>query len=308
MPALATHVLQSGKCLEKIKPEIEEKEIEVNEDFADFLGASAIAHDTLGLLLGTGYDRCFVNAHEKNTDAFFLAMIDFIKENDLRNNADAMAFLYGQIMHYALDTKTHPLIYYMTQCHPAKYLVSALDAHTLFEAWIDAEKEKEEKEKAEKEGKAFDPKFPFRKKVGEGAIDSLIDAVYEKVYAQKKAAFGYRCGIKIWKFYQFHLRSRMLNHVKGYYPDFEGMLNPEGAPFQHPVTGDYLDTTFQQSYDASIDLACELIMAVNANIYDHAGNEDLLKKGFGNSYDTGLAWDDPRPKQYFKQYPGHKGS
>ena len=302
MPALGTHVLHSGKCLEKIKPELEQYGMEVNEGFADFVGASAIAHDTLALLLGTGYDRCFVDAHEKNTDAFFLAMIDFIRENGLRENPDAMAFLYGHIMHYALDTQTHPLIYYMSERHPAKYLVSALGAHTLFEAWVDTEKEKEEKAKAEAVGTVFDSKFPFRKKVSDGTINALIDAVYEKVHGQKKAAAGYRHGIKIWEFYQFHMRSAMLKHVKAYFPDFSEMLNPRGDSFRNPVSGDDLDATFQQSYDQSVDLACELIAAVNANLYHGAGNEDLLKKAFGNSYDTGLPWDDPRPKQYFKQY------
>lgn len=294
MPALATHVLQSRKCLEKIKPEIEKHGIEVNEDFAGFLGASAIAHDTLGLLLGTAYDRCFVDAHEKSTDAFFLAMIAYIKAHDLRQDAHAMAFLYGQIMHYALDTCTHPLIYYMTQRHPAKFLVSALGAHTLFEAWVDTEKEKE--------AQVTDRKFSFRTTVGGGGIDPLIDAVYEKVYGLKKAAAGYRRGIKIWEFYQLHLRSAMLKHVRNYLPDFQKMLNPDGEKFPHPVSGDILETTFQEAYDRSIDLACALILAVNANIYDDADNEDLLKKSFGNSYDTGLAWDDPRRKQYFKQY------
>jgi len=294
MPALGTHVLHSGNCLEKIKPEIEQYGMEVNADFADFVGASAIAHDTLALLPGGGYMQCFADAHEKNTDAFFLAMIDFIRENDLRENADAMAFLYGHIMHYALDTSTHPLIYYMSERHPAKFLVSALSAHMLFEAWVDTQREKAEPD--------FDPKLPFRKRVGEGSINGLIDYAYETAHGLKKAAAGYRRGIKIWEFYQFHLRRTMLSFMKKYFGDFAAMLNPGGETFQHPVTGDDLNATFQQSYDQSLDLACELIAAVNANLYHGAGNEDLLKKAFSNSYDTGVAWDDPRPKQYFKQY------
>jgi len=302
MPALATHALQSRECLTKLIAEIESRGLEVNQDFIEFTGASAIAHDTLALLLGTSYNPCFVKAHETNTDAFFLTMIDYIKENNLRDNANAMAFLYGQIMHYALDISTHPLIYYMTQLHPAKCLVSALDAHLLFESWVDAEKEKEAQKQAQAEGKPFDPKFPFRKRVGAGGIDSLIDTVYEKAYGQKKAAAGYKHGIKIWKFYRFHLRSFMLNYVKKYHSDFAEMLNPGGEEFRHPVEGHTLNATFRESYGASIDLACELVAAVNANIFEGAGNGDALKKAFGNSYDTGIAWDDPRPKQYFKEY------
>ncbi|MCL2299510.1 MAG: zinc dependent phospholipase C family protein [Firmicutes bacterium] len=293
MPALVTHAIHSGECLEKIKPELEKRGLEVNGEFADFVGASAISHDTMALLLGTGYYRCFVNAHEKNTDAFFLALIGFIKENGLQGNANAMAYLYGMIMHYALDIEAHPLIYYMTQRHPAKCLVSALDAHLLFESWIDAEKEKELQ---------INPQFPFRKRVGAGGIDALIDAAYETVYGLKKAAAGYKSGVKIWKFYRFHFRSFMLNKVKQYFPDFEEMLNPRGEPFQHPVTGETMSASFRQAYDNAIGRACELILAVNANIFDGADNGDELKQAFGNSYDTGIAWDDPRPKQFFKEY------
>jgi len=301
MPALGTHAIQSGDCLRKVKSEIERRGIEVDGAFADFVAASAVSHDSLALLFGTAYDRCFVTAHEKNTDAFFLALIAYIKENSLRGNANAMAYLYGMVMHYALDTCAHPLVYYMTELHPAKF-TSALGAHALFETWVDTEKEKEEKARAEQEGKAYKPNLPYRRSVGKGGIDALVDAVYEGVYGLKKAARGYRGGIKLWHAYQLLLRSAMLKHVKGYVPDFEAMLNPDGGQFRHPVTGDALTTTFQQAYDASIDLACELIASVNANIFDGADNGDLLKKAFGNSYDTGVAWDDPRSRQYFKEY------
>ena len=90
MPALGTHVLQARECLKQLKPEIELDR--------DFLGASAISHDTLALLPGA-YSRCFTEAHEKKTDDYFLALIDYIKKENLRENANAMAFLYGQIMH-----------------------------------------------------------------------------------------------------------------------------------------------------------------------------------------------------------------
>ena|GEM_PF-1947968 len=303
MPALSTHVLHSRDCLEKLKPEIEKNGIAVNDDFVGFVGAAAISHDTLGLLQGTAHARCFVEAHETKTDAFFLAMVAFIKENNLKANANAMAFLYGHIMHYALDTSAHPLIYYMATKHPAKFLVDALDAHTLLEAWIDSEREKALKAKDEAAGKTYDPKFPFRKRAGGSGIDALINTVYENVYGLKNAAAGYRNGIKIWKFYQFRMRSMMLKHVKEYVPDFEAMLNPNCETFRHPISGDDLSMSFQQAYDASIELACELVRAVNANIYDSADNEAMIKTAFANSYDSGLAWEDPRQRQYYKQYP-----
>lgn len=291
MPALGTHAIHSGECLEKLKPEIERRGLEVTQDFAEFVGAAAVSHDTLGLLLGTAYARCFEEAHVKYTDAFFLEMIKFIKENNLQGNANAMAFLYGHIMHYALDIRTHPLIYYMTELHPAKF-TSALGAHVLFETWLDTEKERQAGKK----------NLPFRKSAGKGGIDALIDTVYGNVYGLKKAAAGYRSGIKIWHAYQLVLRGAMMKHVNQYFPDFEGMLNPNGEEFLHPVTGEAQTETFRQLYDSSIELACALVTAVNENIFDGADNEAMLKEAFGNSFDTGIAWDDPRARQHFKQY------
>jgi len=295
MPALGTHVIQAKKCLEELKPKVEIDR--------DFLGASAISHDTLALLPGGGYFRCFVEAHETKTDDYFLALIKYIKAEGLREHANAMAFLYGQLMHYALDISTHPLIYYMTECHPAKFLVSALDAHTLFEAWYDVYREEEEKLRKDE---VFNPNYAFVARVFDGGINAMIDAVYEEVYGLKDAAKGYKNGIKIWEIYQARLRRLMLNHVKKYHSDFEGMLNADGACFLHPVTNVPLNTTLNQAYQNSIPLACELIEAVDDNIYGGTGNEDALKAAFGNSYDTGEDWKRPEPKRYFMGYPQKK--
>ena len=290
MPALGAHVIQAQKCLEKINPKVEIDR--------DFLWASAISHDTTALLPGVYY-RCFIDAHEKKTDDYFLASIQYIKEEKLIEDPSAVAFLYGQIMHYALDTKTHPLIYYMTECHPAKFFVPALGAHTLFEAWYDVYRENQEKLKKKE---AFNPRYAFVKTVSEGGIDSMIDAVYEKVYGHKNIAKGYKTGIKVWETYQARLRGLMLKHVKKYHSDFEEMLNSDGTHFLHPVTNVPLNTTFDQAYCDSISLACELIEAVNDNIYTGAGNEELLKTAFENSYDTGVDWKNPNPKRYFLGY------
>ena len=284
MPALGTHVIQAKKCLEEIEPNVSIDR--------DFLGASAISHDTIALLPGA-YGRVFNEAHNEKTEEYFLAVIHYIKKENLRENANAVTFLYGQVMHYALDTKTHPLIYYMTECHPAKFLVSALGAHTLFEAWYDMHLEEKEN---------LDTAYPFAAKVCEGGINAMIDAVYAEVYGLKNAAKGFKNGIKVWEIYQARLRRAMLNHVKKYHSDFEEMINPGGAYFLHSVTNVPLNVTFEQAYQSSIPLACELIRAVDDNIYGGAGNEDTLKLAFENSYDTGEAWKNPNPKRYFLGY------
>jgi len=290
MPALGTHVMQAKRCFDELEPKVQIDK--------DFVGASAISHDTVGLIPG-GCTRVFIDAHEKKTDEYFLTLIQYIKENGQRENPNAMAFLYGQIMHYALDTSTHPLIYYMTECHPAKFLGKAVAAHALFETWYDVRGEEIEKQKA---GEAFNPKYCFVKKVCEGGIDLMIDTVYEAVYGEKDIAKGYKTGIKLWEIFQIRLRRMILNSVKGYFSDFEGMLNADGSYFLHPVTNVRLNTTFEQAYERSVPLACELVALADGSIYGGAANEDTLRAGFGNSYDTGVDWRLPDPKRYFLGY------
>ena len=50
--------------------------------------------------------------HTKKTREFFITTIKYIHENNLSNNPDVMAYLYGYICHYFLDLYTHPFIYY----------------------------------------------------------------------------------------------------------------------------------------------------------------------------------------------------
>lgn len=50
--------------------------------------------------------------HHTKTRNFFLSIINYINDNGLVNDSEAMAYLYGYICHYFLDLYTHPFIYY----------------------------------------------------------------------------------------------------------------------------------------------------------------------------------------------------
>lgn len=52
--------------------------------------------------------------HKNNTREFFINLINYIKYNDLGHNPETMAFLYGFLSHYILDSTMHPYIYYKT--------------------------------------------------------------------------------------------------------------------------------------------------------------------------------------------------
>ena len=74
------------------------------------------------------------DAHSNKTQEFLLTLIQYIKENDLTMDSEAIAFLYGHISHYFFDTKAHPLIYYIEKgCQK----VGMLSPHNLVEGYID---------------------------------------------------------------------------------------------------------------------------------------------------------------------------
>ncbi|HBV46955.1 MAG TPA: hypothetical protein DEF08_09630 [Eubacterium sp.] len=50
--------------------------------------------------------------HKHNTKNLFINMVSYIKNNHFENNDELISFLYGYIMHYALDTKVHPYVIY----------------------------------------------------------------------------------------------------------------------------------------------------------------------------------------------------
>ena len=52
--------------------------------------------------------------HTNKTLEFFTNLINYIKYNNYYKNSEIMAFLYGFLSHYILDSKMHPFIFYKT--------------------------------------------------------------------------------------------------------------------------------------------------------------------------------------------------
>lgn len=52
--------------------------------------------------------------HDNNTYQFFETLINYIKYNGYGHNSDVIAYLYGMLSHYILDSNLHPFIIYKT--------------------------------------------------------------------------------------------------------------------------------------------------------------------------------------------------
>ena len=78
-------------------------------------------------------------SHTKKTRDFFITLIKYIKENNLKDDIDTCSFLSGFICHYALDLTVHPYVFYKTgsfhKDEKETYKYNSL--HTLMEVYLD---------------------------------------------------------------------------------------------------------------------------------------------------------------------------
>jgi len=53
-------------------------------------------------------------AHNNNVNLYFSYILKYIKEFKMENNPEVLAYLYGSICHYVIDSTVHPYVFYKT--------------------------------------------------------------------------------------------------------------------------------------------------------------------------------------------------
>lgn len=79
--------------------------------------------------------------HKNKVREFFINLINYIKYNNLKNNSEIMAFLYGFLSHYILDSTFHPYVIYKTGIFnkEKKETYKYFGKHHLMETYLDKE-------------------------------------------------------------------------------------------------------------------------------------------------------------------------
>ena len=77
--------------------------------------------------------------HKNKSKVFFINLINYIKYNHLEQNPEIMAFLYGFLSHYILDSTFHPYIIFKTGYFDKNDIktVKYLGKHHLMETYLD---------------------------------------------------------------------------------------------------------------------------------------------------------------------------
>lgn len=248
--------------------------------------------------------------HTTDTQKFFTQLCQYIKEHQLSRNSEVLAFLYGFICHYVLDSTTHPYIIYKSGVMDKKkektYRYNQV--HAYMETFLDCEVIRMKTNKNPYQFRldqfCFDTK-PFSLELGQ-LIDSVFFDVFKldnmsKIYFQSlKQMKGflrrYRYdpfGIKMFGYRIIDLfTSRSAFKFKAlsyHYPnqDRDYFLNYSHTIWHNPVEPKFSShASFFDLYDQAVKEACSIIRQVNLYL---SGKNVSLEHIFKNkSYLSGL--------------------
>ncbi|MDE5539090.1 MAG: zinc dependent phospholipase C family protein, partial [Bacilli bacterium] len=132
MPATYTHHAFTLDVYKTLNDDVKEK-LALDIDTFNLFGKSFDALLFGDLKLG-------VYAHNNNVNLYFKNIIQYIRDNNLYDDTQVLAYLYGSICHYVLDSVAHPYIYYKSGKHDVndKSTYKYKGKHDQIEFMIDA--------------------------------------------------------------------------------------------------------------------------------------------------------------------------
>lgn len=262
--------------------------------------------------------------HRNDTQNFFINMIEYIRKKHLQNDSDIMAFLYGYVCHYSLDTITHPFIiykggyYYKKDKKTLKYNGGHSEVESYIDAYLINKREKLNPNELDVS------KFCFTNNKLSKKLILMIDSVFYDTFKKKNMGEKYNSRLKRMKKMYHFLRYDKHGRKKKFYlfldkklpkkmMKFKSVsykiklnknhyfLNLDKRKWNHPM---YKNETYTDSFDdlykKSIDLSIELINACNAVLF-YNKTTNYLKKYFKNiSFESGKSCNDKKRFRYFE--------
>ena len=325
MPSTMTHSYFSLDVYKKLSKE-EKNRISSLEDFKLF-SQGYDPYMFYHFLIGKKaryYNKVQYYMHSKNTQKYFINLINYIVSNNLSNNKQIITFLYGSICHYFLDSNVHPFVTYMGGIYKRgdKNTYKYNGKHQEIEYDID-------KCLIMKREKIPLNKFKIHKEIFDSVcldkeLLKCIDSVSYDTYGFKNMGTSYkrsvwymkkffylanydRFGIKynIYKFIDKITPQSVINvRELSYYSDNINMnyLNRDNNRWLDPyVTDKSYNYSFFDLYVKSLNEAIEAIRGVNKYIYDSNRDNTILNNIFKNiSYVTGYDCNLELVAKYFK--------
>lgn len=316
MPATYTHHIFTKDVYKVLDDNIKNK-MNDNKDLFYLFGKSFDILFFVNKRLG-GY------AHNNKVNLYFANMINYIRDNNLYDDNEVLAYLYGSICHYILDSTIHPYVFYKTGRYDYKDKKTRKykGLHNKFEYMIDAIIYEERNNK--KIYKANLKKEVFAKIKFSNQLDDMIDDVYLNTFNVnnghkmiKKGIRNYhfalghgmssRWGIKyyIYKFLDlFNISKKMYfkdacYHIKKL--DYT-VLNNEHKKWYYPVDKKIsYHYSLYDLYDVAIEKARTIINHLDSALDKDEKEIKKVLREIGNlSYSTGKNADKHYTMKYFE--------
>lgn len=276
MPAYLTHAIMANEFFKR-----EKQLLKVDIDDKDLRTYS------LGTDLAIYTKTSIFGTHNTKTKDFFLNMIRYIKTHKRVDDPQAMAFLYGHICHYFLDTTMHPFCYYL---EVGTKKASIISNHTLIEGFWSTY---------------------FMNYILKNAVDAtffnqadltkvadILNGTYQITYKEKNILESAKRVIKTFTLLEKMknlLNLELLKQISGFnlFLDKNNytrdiLLNSNSEAWLNPTTGLISELSCQQLFDLSIIKTSEAIEQVNKYLYDDASLNNVKKVFTNLSYDTGV--------------------
>ncbi len=312
MPSIVTHHLFAKDCLLNY-------EKKVNKDiyyiFAQSFDNLAYYH------FFTSFNNEIKNigkiAQSSKTNEYFLNLLNYIKDNNLKEDKDIIGYLFGSICHYALDSTCHPFVVYETGAVSIDQKYRG--GHEKMEVMIDAIMYEEKEHKPLYKESLSDtllPKVKFSNNLKK-ALDFTFNKTfkikkmgikYEKAYKTGNFILKYfvtdKTGIKkkIYKIKDHFGKGRMYQYLSFNIKKLDNsFLNLEHNEWCYPTDNTIIkNSSFFDLYDESIIFARRLFK-VSLDYLNNKIAENNLNKEFKDlAYSSGLDWRLKSKTKYFK--------
>lgn len=233
--------------------------------------------------------------HNIKTQELLLNLIKYVKENNLVEDSEALAFMYGHISHYFFDTNAHPLIYYVERgCQK----VGIIPTHMMVEGYIDSYFITKI---LKRDYMDIDESFFNKGNLNNPKIKKLISSLYSNVYQTSGIYSSYKNVIRLFSIIEFGIKNPIVSKellIK--FSSFDRFLeinnlslneitNKNRNQWKVPVTGETRNESLLDLYNRALEMTLYAYQRVNDYLYN-GKTLDTLENLFSNiSYDTGVS-------------------
>ncbi len=233
--------------------------------------------------------------HNIKTQELLLNLIKYVKENNLVEDSEVLAFMYGHISHYFFDTNAHPLIYYVERgCQK----VGIIPTHMMVEGYIDSYFITKI---LKRDYMDIDESFFNKGNLNNPKIKKLISSLYSNVYQTSGIYSSYKNVIRLFSIIEFGIKNPIVSKellIK--FSSFDRFLeinnlslneitNKNRNQWKVPVTGETRNESLLDLYNRALEMTLYAYQRVNDYLYN-GKTLDTLENLFSNiSYDTGVS-------------------